>query len=228
MKLVRKILEAWNETHRKTVDLGELFSRNNIAHKWKATYRVTVLRELVFWRSVDLFRQMTLLVENGHLLGGRILLRSALETISILFYLNIKMRSVTDGTISLNEFSETTTKLMLGSKNNSTDHQAINVVTIITKHCERKYEGIAEIYADLSESAHPNYDGMCSGYSYINEKEYTTHFENRWGKKYSGSIENQAIAILRILEEEYNNVFIQEFENLEKWLVENDGHLEAQ
>ena len=38
-------------------DIGGLFSRNNIAHKWKATFRSVLLREAVFWRLEDLLQQ---------------------------------------------------------------------------------------------------------------------------------------------------------------------------
>ena len=219
MELVTKILDAWEPTHRKSVDLGELFSRDPIAHKWKCTYRVTVLRELVFWRTNDTLRQMVILTSNGHILGARILLRSALETIAMLVYLNIKMQALMERKITLDEFREITSQLMLGSKNESTQFSSINIVTIITKHCERRYEGIAEIYADLSESAHPNYDGVCSGYSYIDETAYVTHFENRWMEKYGDSIEEQALPILRIFENEYNDVFVDTFENLERYMA---------
>ncbi len=228
MKYVTKILDAWEPTHRKSVDLGELFSRDPVAHKWKCTYRVTVLRELVFWRANDTLRQMVFLASNNHILGARILLRSALETIATLVYLNIKMQALMDRKITIDEFGEITSQLMLGSKNDSTQLSSINIVTIITKHCERKYEGIAKIYGDLSESAHPNYDGVCSGYSYIDEREYVTHFKNRWVEKYGNSLEKQTFPVLKIFEDEYNDVFLETFENLERWLVSNDEELEAQ
>lgn len=227
MKLINRILDAWEPTHRKSVDLGELFSRDPVAHKWKCTYRVTVLRELVFWRTNDTLRQMVFLFTNGHMLGARILLRSALETIAILVYLNIKMQALMDREITIDDFSELTSQLMLGSKNQSTLLSSINVVTIITKHCERKYGGIAKIYGDLSESAHPNYEGMCSGYSYIDEKEYVTHFENRWVEKYGDSLEALTVPVLKIFEDEYNDVFVETFEYLESWLVSNDEELSA-
>lgn len=155
-------------------------------------------------------------------------MRSSIETVGILIYLNVKIESVLQGNLSFDELSKTTSKLMLGSKNESTKLSAINVVTILNKHCEKRYKGISQIYADLSETAHPNYDGVCSGYSHIDEEEYVTHFKNQFSERYNSNIEDYAIAVMKIFEEEYNNVWPQVFENLEKWLVENNERLEAE
>lgn len=207
MNRVDKVIEVWENSLVNSVDLGGLFLRDPVAHKWKATYRITVLRELTFWRIADILKQMSLLVRNDHLLGARILLRSMIETVGILIYLNLKMKSVVDGKTKFDDFSKITAQLMLGSKNDATNLNAINIITILNKHCEKQYEGISEIYANLSESAHPNYDGVCNGYSHIDEEEYTTHFANQFSEQYSGNIEEFAIAVIKIFEEEYNNVW---------------------
>jgi len=228
MNRVDKVVNVWEKSLVESIDLGGLFSRDPVAHKWKATYRITVLRELTFWRVTDLLKQTSLLVKNDHLLGARILLRSTIETVGILIYLNVKIKSVLEGDLIFDELSKTTSKLMLGSKNESTKFSAINVVTILNKHCEKRYEGISQIYDGLSETAHPNYDGVCSGYSHIDEEEYVTHFKNQFSEKYNGNIEEYTIAVMKIFEEEYNNVWPQVFEQLEKWLVENNERLEAE
>lgn len=225
MEYITKILDEWEPVLKKEVNLGGLFTRDPVAHKWKVTYRVVVLRELVFWRSIDLLRQMVLLAENNHILGARILLRSSLETIAVLVYLNVKMQDVVEGKIPFHEFCEKVLKLMLGSKDKSTSISSINVVTIVTKHCERKYPGIAKIYADLSESAHPNYEGICNGYSKVDERDYSTHFGNRWSEIYGDNLETSIFPILKILEDEFNDVFVSAFNALEEWLVLNDERL---
>jgi hypothetical protein len=40
-------------------DIGQLFARDTVAHKWKATFRSLLLREAAFWRSEDLRQQST-------------------------------------------------------------------------------------------------------------------------------------------------------------------------
>lgn len=229
MDKVVKVLEVWNSSLCQKIELGGLYSRNPTAHKWKATYRSIVLRELTFWRVVDLLNQMVALFEASHVLGARILLRSTIETLGILIYLNQKTRAVMDGEETFNKFSDITSQLMLGSKNNTTKHQAINVThTILEKWCETKYPGMFAIYADLCESAHPNYEGACFGYSYVNENDYETIFENRWVELCANRLGELTLGFMRAFEEEYNNVWPSEFDRLEKWLVENDEKLESE
>ncbi len=229
MDNVSKVLETWNSCLVDKVEMGGLYSRNPIAHKWKCTYRSLVLRELVYWRITDLLNQSNFLAANNHLLGARILLRSTIETLGILIYLNQKTSDVTEGNITLNSFSDLTAKLMLGSKNKSTKHNAINVThTILEKWCERKYPGIFKIYADLCESAHPNYEGVCIGYSYVNEKAYETIFKNRWPELFGSTLEKSIIAFMKIFEHEYNEVWPAAFNELEEWLEKNDEKLEKE
>ena len=78
----------WKASLCASVDVGGLFSRNKTAHKWKAQFRSLTLRETVAWRTQDLLEQSLQLYDTNRLLGARILLRSAFETISTLIYLN--------------------------------------------------------------------------------------------------------------------------------------------
>jgi hypothetical protein len=67
------------------------------------------------------------------LLGARILLRSAFETLGILVYLNQTMRNVVAGTTDFHAFSETTTRLLLGSRDKSTRYKSINILTVFRR-----------------------------------------------------------------------------------------------
>lgn len=229
MEDVAKVLNVWNSSLCRKVDVGGLISRNATAHKWKATYRSLVLRELTFWRVTDLLNQMVTLSATGHVLGARILLRSTIETLGILIYLNQKTRAVLDGEETFNAFSDITSQLMLGSKNKSTKLTAINVThTVLEKWCERKYPGIFELYSNLCESAHPNYDGVCHGYSYVNEKDYETIFKNRWCELYAENLGELTLTFMTVFEHEYNTVWPEQFDELEKWLQANDKRLESE
>lgn len=229
MDITSHQISVWKNCLVKKIEMGGIYSRNPIAHKWKCTYRSWVLRELVYWRLTDLLDQVVFLTKENHILGARILLRSSIETLGILIYLNQKTKSLLEGKLDFNSFSEMTSKLMLGSKNKSTKHEAINVTyTILEKWCEKKYPGLFNIYSDLCESAHPNYEGVCWGYSYVNEKEYETHFENRWLELYGEKIEKSIIVLMQIFEHEYNEVWTKEYNLLERWLEENDERLERE
>lgn len=166
------------------------------------------------------------MMSQGRILSAVILVRSAFETLSILIYLNDKTVAVVRDKASFFDFCDTTSRLMLGSKNHSTAHAAINIITVLER-CEKKYPGIVQLYANLSESAHPNYDGVCSGFSRIDEKNFTTEFLSRWDEKYEARLPVAIDLCVRVFEHEYNIDWTEAFEKLEAWLVENDAWLEA-
>ncbi|MFM2085032.1 MAG: hypothetical protein RLY95_1850 [Pseudomonadota bacterium] len=164
METPSELLARWANSKCKNISVGGLLARCPIAHKWKSPYRSLVIRETLFWRMHDLGQQAHLLFSNGHLLGARILLRSALETLGILIYLNQRTNAVISGSFSFFEFSRLTMHLMLGSRNNSTSHPAINILTILQK-AEKSHSGLVSLHERLSESAHPNFDGVLYTYS---------------------------------------------------------------
>lgn len=226
MSSIDHLLEQLDLFRCEKISLPNLFIKNPIAYKWKATYRSLVLRESVLWRTHDLLAQSQNLFKTHHILGSRILIRSALESISILIYLNQQIDLVLDGTLYFHDFSEKTSKLLLGSRDKSTKHEALSIVTILEK-CERKYSGIVDVYATLSESAHPNYEGICFGYSRVNFEKHETNFSNSWGAMWADRHEALFNFIYVIIETEYNEVWNLKFTELERWLVENDSKLEA-
>jgi hypothetical protein len=161
---VEERLVAWKASLLPSFEVGGLYARSPTAHKWKATFRSLLLREVVFWRLHDLLTQSLELHKVGHALGARILLRSAFETLATLVYLNLQMRKVVSCELDFHQFSDKTTVLLMGSKNNSTVHVAVNIQTVL-KHCAKRYEWIERLYGELSESAHPNHEGLLMGYS---------------------------------------------------------------
>lgn len=223
---VEQALAEWKASLCQQIDVGRLFARSPIAHKWKAPFRSLMLRESVCWRLHDLLTQSHALHQAGHLLGARILLRSSFETVAILIYLNQMTSKVLAGTLTFHTFSEKTTQLLLGSKDQSTKHAAINIVTVLG-HCDRRYPGIVQWYSDLSESVHPNYEGICVGYSKADRENYVTTFSNRWAKLYGGTHLDGIRACMVLFDTEYNEVWKAQMEDLELWIEANDAALEA-
>jgi hypothetical protein len=221
-----KTVEEWRKSLCPRIELARLIARNPTAHKWKATYRSIVLRELVCWRITDLMAQVSALQGQGHILGAVILVRSAMETLAILIYLNRKTDAVFEDPKQFFELCAATSKLMLGSKNQTTKFEAPNILTVLG-HCDKKYPGFAKIYGYLSESTHPNYDGVCSGYSTIDEESYVTEFGNHWAEKYRDNLPLAIDLCVTTFQNEYNEEWPPRFDKLEKWLVDNDEWLEA-
>lgn len=131
---IEQLLAHWKTSLDPKLDLAGLYARNSIAHKWKAPFRSLMLRETVFWRLQDLLAQSLVLFQASHMLGARILLRSSFETLAILIYLNQLTAKVLGRTLNFHAFSDKTSQLLLGSKDQSTAHAAINIVTVLG-HC---------------------------------------------------------------------------------------------
>jgi len=223
---LEQVLARLKTSRLPSVALGGLFARNATAHKWKATFRSLLLREAIFWRLQDLLEQSFALHQQRHTLGARILLRSSVETLSMLIYLNQLTQNVTNGTLNFHTFSHKTATLLFGSRNEFTPHTSLNINTILAK-CAKRYDFIEKLYADLSECAHPNYEGLIMGYSEPDSENRIENFSNRWAYLYFDTHEHGMRLVIHIFEHEYNVVWEREFKKLEGWLVANERELAA-
>jgi hypothetical protein len=219
-------LQAFKSALCNQVDVGGLFARSATAYKWKAPWRALLLREAVAWRLQDLLEQSLELSKAGHVLGARILLRSAFETLAMLIYLNRSMRSVVDGSLDFHVFSEKTSKLLLGSRDKTTATEAISILTVLNE-ANKRYLGLSDWYASLSESAHPNYEGMLVAYSTADTQNHVTTFKSRWSEMYGKGHESALIACFEVFLHEYDDESSSALEALEVWVEQNDSKLEA-
>ena len=226
MNEVEQNLANWAGSLLPSIPVGGLLSRNAVAYKWKSLFRVWMLRELALWREHDLMVQSCALHGQGHGLGARILLRSGFETLATLTYLNLLMQQVLDGKLSFHAFGEKTALLLLGSRNKAEMPEAINTLTVLAK-CDKRYPGLMKTYKDLSESAHPNYEGLMGGYSTTNYDEYETTFSNRWMELHGDRHLDAMMLCIRIFHHEYDTVWPNLLEQFEKWVEANDDKLEA-
>lgn len=121
MDKIALILNNWQSSLCKNLPQGGLYSRNPIAHKWKAPFRSITLRECVFWRIQDLLVQAHVLYGDNHILGSRILIRSAMETLAVLIFLNQLTKKVLTNQLDFHEFSKKTSELLLGSRDKTTN-----------------------------------------------------------------------------------------------------------
>lgn len=227
MEEIHNQLERWSQSLCHDVSVGGLLARCEIAHKWKAPFRSLVIREALLWRMHDLGRQMLLLAQHNHILGARILLRSAIETLGLLIYLNQKTSAVIDGSLSFFKFNDITKQLLIGSKNAATSSTAVNILTVLEK-AERNYPGLLSMHQHLSESTHPNYDGVLYGYSSSDPDKYETSFVNNWVAFFGSEQEPATVFVFAVFEQEYNETWHQLMVAFEAWLRDNDATLEQQ
>lgn len=226
MPTIPETLAAWQNSLCPRIEVGGLYAKNPVAHKWKATFRSLELRETVFWRIHDLLTQTYELHLNDMALGARILLRSAMETLATLIYLNQSISAVIAGNQDFHRFSNLTTRLLLGSRDKSTNHQAVNIISVLDK-CEKRYTGITGLYALLSESAHPNFEGLCFGYSRIDHDNHVVEYSNNMSALYADKLGPAIELCMFVFEHEYGTVWPKQFEKLEEWIAKNDEMLEA-
>lgn len=227
METSEERLTRWSDSLCNNISVGGLVARCPIAHKWKAPYRILVVREALLWRMTDLGRQILLLTEKEHILGARILLRSAIETLAILIYMNQKIDAVISGELSFFEFGDMTMQLLMGSRNESTSFSSVNILTALEK-ADRKHSGLWELHKRLSETAHPNHDGVLYGYSKSDPENFETNFLNRWLDIFGQEQEPATALVFAIFEHEYNEECIRCLDALEVWLRQNDSRLEAE
>lgn len=226
MNAIEQNLANWKQSLRSSIPVGGLLSRNPVAYKWKAPFRVWMLREAVFWRLHDLMTQSYALHQQKHGLGARILLRSGFESLATLIYLSQLIEQVCEGKLDFHVFGEKTSTLLIGSRNNQDGPPSLNIVTVLEK-CGKRYPGLMNLYADLSESAHPSYEGLCMGYSKIDHDEYETNFSNRWMELYGDRHIGSMDLCMSTFHHEYDDVWPTRIETLEKWIEANDAALEA-
>ena len=226
MNPVEQNLANWRTSLMPRISIAGLLSRNPIAYKWNAPFRCWMLREAVLWRITDLLTQSYALHQQGHGLGAQILLRSAIETLATLIYLNQTTAQVLEGKLNFHLFGEKTSILLGGSRDGSTKFAALNIVTVLGK-CDKRYNGLLKLYGFLSESAHPNHKGLCIGYSKFDHDANEANFSNRWMELYGGRHLDAMEMYMGLFQYEYSDVWPGMIVKLESWIVENDAHLEA-
>lgn len=226
MPNIEQTLAVWRSSLVPAIPIGRLRARNPVAYKWKASFRTWLLREATFWRITDLLTQSKKLFDDGHGLGARILLRSGFETLATIVNLNQLISDVLTHSLEFHEFSKKTSVLLLGSRDGSTDLVAINILTILQK-CEKRYPGLSKLYGSLSESAHPNSEGLLLGYTQHGSDLYEINFSNRWMQVYGRSYPDTLILCMETFLYEYNEVWPERIDALEAWLENNDVTLEA-
>lgn len=209
---------------RKGLDLAGLHSRNPVAHKWKAPMRCWILRETVARRSLELLQHSTQLEIDGNFLASRILARSTVETLSVLVYSNYSMCQVASGALDFQSFSRRTVGLLAGSRNGVTPHNAVGVLTMVDR-LDKDFSGLRKIYDDLSEYAHPNYEGLTSAYSQLKRSEDRIVFFPSMRPPVGDTVQFIIAICSNILIEHYNNRFVDGFDRLERWLSDNNAEL---
>jgi hypothetical protein len=143
-----------------------------LSTKTRLPFKALCCRAALIWRVEELGRTAFDICEKGDAVAAMVLARSLIETASALWYLkDLLERQVEDGVQA--DLDEVLMRLLVGSK--ITGPQALNVLTLVDG-VSKKLGSIRSIYDNLSESAHPNFDGAGGAFSRIDYSKDVVHF----------------------------------------------------
>ncbi|HEY2360373.1 MAG TPA: hypothetical protein VGK36_04620 [Candidatus Angelobacter sp.] len=133
----------------------------------KLPFKAICYRESLAWRMAELSRAAFASLQANQLAAAILLTRAAVETSAGLWYAHKKLEAaVQDGTKG--KIDEDLMKLTMGRRidknSNSVFPEAVQVLNFVDR-VDRKVKGFRHQYDQLSEFAHPNYDGTGGLYS---------------------------------------------------------------
>lgn len=133
----------------------------------RVPFHITYLREILGHRIVDLSEKSIALIENNQLVPAFLVIRATMESVALLYNLHEKIIAAIEST-DIDTLSTFLENAALGSRNDDTDFTAQNILTALDK-LERKYNGVREMYDQLSEFCHPNFAGLMASYSRLDK-----------------------------------------------------------
>jgi hypothetical protein len=138
---------------------------------WKAKlpFFTATLRECLLYRVAELGLSACNLVKGGELVSAAVLIRALLESVALLVLLDQRVREAVESG-KIQDLDKLVSSGLVGCKNGMTPVEALNVLTIL-KHAAKRYDGLEQLYQQLSEMAHPNWGGLLGAYGTLNEAE---------------------------------------------------------
>lgn len=206
MDKIEKMLESATKQFRELrLGLAQEVDPKRFSRNSTIPYKIALGREALMYRIVDLGEASCLCFRENNIVSGATLCRAFQETIAVLFYVNRKARKAIKDK-DLNHLDESTIRVLLGSKDDSSKPDPVNILTMID-HVEKEVPKFRTIYNKLSEIAHPNWHGTLGIYSLSdNENRKTTFGSNKRLEKITRDQGVSAIAAgLTVLPVIYND-----------------------
>jgi len=150
--------------------------------EYKILHQLDCVREALAYRYFELLNSSYELYKCEKFISGLCLSRTALETLSVLLFINIKLNKFVNGkdVKALFYFVE---KLMIGhssqNRNTSVKVESINVMKFINE-ADKKIDNFRSLYDTLSEYSHPNYLGSTEAYSHLSSTDMSVFFSNSY------------------------------------------------
>jgi hypothetical protein len=125
-------------------------------------FKAEVAKVSLTSRLLDLVTGTILLAEREHYVPAIVLTRACLETAAALYNLNTKLLNFMESGDE-SSFEESIDKIAVGTRDEKTPIDAVNILTIIDK-LDKDFPNMRKIYDQLSEYAHPNWAGALGSY----------------------------------------------------------------
>ncbi|MEO6307756.1 MAG: hypothetical protein ABIO96_07150 [Nitrospiraceae bacterium] len=139
------------------------------SQKAKLPFFTTCLRECLLYRITELGESACKTIRAGELVSGAVLVRALLEAVALIVLLDQRVRETIESG-DIQKLEDLVSRASVGCRNKVTPLEAINVRTIL-EHATKKYEGLGDVYDELSEIAHPNWGGLLGAYGTLNTEE---------------------------------------------------------
>jgi len=157
--------------------LPEPVAANELALKTRIPHTALSLREVLYARMYDISDCAFNQIKSGNTIAGIILTRAAVETVALIgvFAIRTKEYLQDESEEKLDRFLKSS---LLGSKDDSTKIEAINILTFIDR-VDKENPGFRKMFDNLSEMAHPNWAGTLASYGRFNAETITLHIERK-------------------------------------------------
>lgn len=129
----------------------------------KLPFKVVSLIFSLHHRAVDLAKNSLSLFLDKHYLSAAILIRSLMETTSLVFLAQKKINQVVESN-DVGDLDDFLMKGIFGSRIAGDELKSVNILTAID-HTDKIHDKYRDMYDELSEFAHPNWLGVGSIYS---------------------------------------------------------------
>jgi len=202
------LLAKLQETHQRFVQslMVEKLHVFSISRTAKTPFKAFLIREALYYRMTDLSGSAIDLYKQNKIVPAIIIIRAAYETAALCFYVYKNLNQ----SIEKYDFIEMDNFLMRaghGGKLDEVRYKAFNTVTVIEKHLDKQFPGLASMYFWLCEVAHPNWMGCEGAYSTLNAEGHYYEFSlNRKSIPPEVVGLNELSAALVVFEHYYNKM----------------------
>ncbi len=200
------LAEATERVALLSANLPSVVDPTSVSIKAKIPTKVLCCREALIWRTEELARAACEQYRQESIAAAITLTRAAIEGVAATWYLKANLEKVMRAK-AIGSFDDKIMSLLIGSKNDVSEINAINVMNFIDS-VEKEFGGFRRSYESLCEYSHPNWSGTSLLYSRIDHAMVRTEFGRN---KRSSDIARRCglptlIAALEIYSEAYNAI----------------------